>query len=83
MIELDFKESNFTYRKPAHLQDDECCDLRVFKGNTVQGYPCIVSVWYANKEDLEALNAGKPIYLTLLSNEMPPVSMQTENPFEP
>jgi hypothetical protein len=34
-----------------------------------------------SKEDIEAINRGEGIYLNITGNGMPPVSLQTENPF--
>jgi hypothetical protein len=64
------------------MEDDECNDLRVFRGIDQFGFPCIISAWHPNKEDIEAIVNGEPIYLSVISSEMPPVSLQTENPFE-
>lgn len=81
MLPADFPEANFTYTKPEGMTDEECMDLRVFKGSYSDGTPAIISVWRPSKEDIDAINEGKPIYLSITSHIMPPVCLFTENPF--
>ncbi len=88
MLAIDFPQRNFIYHKPEGWTDEQCSDLSVWKGeapiddkgNTA---PVIISVWQPSKEDMEAIAAGKPIYLFITSNVQPPVSLATENPFVP
>lgn len=83
MMPIDFKEANFTFIKPSNMTDEECGDLRVFKGKYEQdGTPVIISKWQPSKEDIEAINRGEGIYLSIVGHGMPPVSLFTENPFE-
>ncbi|HRS66203.1 MAG TPA: hypothetical protein P5519_10010 [Spirochaetia bacterium] len=63
------------------MTDEQCGDLTVFRGNTSDGMPCIISKWQPSKEDIEAINRGDGIYLSITGHGMPPVSLFTENPF--
>jgi len=81
MLPIDFKEANFTFAKPEGWTDEQCSDLRVWKGNDTEGMPLIISAWKPSKEDLEALNNGQPLFLSVYGSGMPPVSIFTENPF--
>ena len=81
MLPVDFKEANFTFNKPSDMTDEQCSSLRVFKGQYSDGMPCIISKWQPNKEDIEAINNGEGIYLSITGHGMPPVSIFTENPF--
>lgn len=82
MIPIDFPNANFTFTKPSTMTDEQCSDLRVFKGHDEEDTPVIISCWQPNKEDIESINAGKPIYLQIVGYSMPPVVLYTENPFE-
>ena len=81
MLPATFPEVNFTFTKPEGWTDDQCGDLAVYKGQYNDGMPCIVSKWQPSKEDIEAINRGEGIYLSICSTGMPPVSLFTENPF--
>ncbi|HXS55739.1 MAG TPA: hypothetical protein VN726_06420 [Hanamia sp.] len=81
MLPKDFKEANFTFTKPQSMTDEQCDSLRVFKGKYPDGVPCIISKWQPNKEDIEAINNGEAIYLSIVGEGMPPVILFTENPF--
>ena len=82
MLPLNFKESNFTFTKPAEMNDDECGDLGVYRGQYSDGTPCIISKWQPSKEDIEAINRGEAIYLSICGSCMPPVTLFTGNPFK-
>lgn len=81
MLPVDFKEANFTFAKPPSMTDEECSDLRVWKGFDTDGQPVIISKWQPNKEDIEVISKGEPVYLSITGFGMPPVSLQTEYPF--
>jgi len=82
MLPKDFQEANFTYHKPADMTDEQCSSLSVFIGKDGDGFPCIISKWQPNKEDIEAINNGDGIWLCITGTGMPPVSLFTDNPFE-
>lgn len=77
MRAIDFPESNHTFSEPVSMDDSECLPLHVYVGKDTKGLPYINSVWQPNKEDIEAINAGRPIMLTVCGNMMPPVSLFT------
>lgn len=95
MKSLEFKEANFTFAKPYSMTDEECSDLRVFKGKYPDGTPVIISKWQPSKEDIEAINRGEGIYLSIigivvsfllcfgaifhLKNTYPGIELTTEN----
>lgn len=49
----------------------------VAAGVDSENYPYYVTAWKPNKEDLDALNAGQPIYIRTLSKSLPPMSLFT------
>ncbi len=83
---IDFPEANFTFTKPENMTDDECGSLRVWRGETEpneQGnsFPNIISCWELSDDDVANILRDRKIYLRIVSNGMPPVSIQTETPF--
>jgi len=82
MIPVDFKEANFTFTRPKSMTDEQCGDLRVWKGYDLAGFPIIVSCWRLSKEDLEEINRTGKIWLSVTSEVTPPVSLFTEYPFQ-
>lgn len=81
MLPIDFENANFTFTKPDNMTEEQCSDLRVFRGQWADGTPCIISKWQPSKEDIEAINRGEGIYLSITGSGMPPVAIFTENPF--
>lgn len=82
MLPIDFENANFTFTKPESMTEEQCSDLRVFRGQWADGTPCIISKWQPSKEDIEAINRGEGIYLSITGSGMPPVAIFTENPFQ-
>ncbi len=80
MLPVEFPEKNFTYIKPNSMTDEECGSLDVWRGDS-QGTPIIISKWMPNKEDIEAINAGSGIWVSVVGQRMPPISLYTEIPF--
>lgn len=86
MLAIEFPEANFVYKKPSHMTDEQCSDLCVWRGSTViestyHPVPAIISCWKLSVEDLEEINKNGVLWLTVIGNIMPPVSIDTENPF--
>jgi hypothetical protein len=82
MLPTNFDAANIVFTKPKGWEDEACGDLPVFKGNDSDGNPVIISKWQPSKEDIDAINNGQGIYLSICGTGMPPVSLFTENPFE-
>jgi hypothetical protein len=81
MIAVEFKESNCVFGKPVDMTDEQCLPLSVWRGNCDDGTPEIISCWKLSKEDLEEINKTGTIWLRIIGQGMPPVSLQTETPF--
>jgi hypothetical protein len=86
MLSINFPEKNLVYQKPEGWTDEQCSDLNVWKGDVAiddEGNKAttIISCWQPSKEDIEAILAGKPIWLFITSSDQPPVSLSTEYPF--
>lgn len=83
MLPTSFEQANFVFQKPQNMTDEECMDLPTFVGFTTEGMPCIISCWKFSKEDLEEIQKTGCIFLSITGHGMPPVSLFTENPFNP
>lgn len=79
MNPINFEGANFTFKKPESMSEEDCGDLPVYKGTDPKGYPMILSAWQPSEKDIEAINAGRPIYLNIVGHGMPPVSVFTTN----
>lgn len=42
-----------------------------------QGFSFYMTAWQPNKEDIEAINRGEPIYIKTLSKQLPPMAVFT------
>lgn len=51
------------------------CGALSIKDTAVAGQPAIESVWYPTHEELQWLNAGQPVRLTVVGYVHPPVSV--------
>lgn len=49
----------------------------VTAGVDTEGVPYYMTAWKPNKEDLEALNKGLPIYIKTISKALPPMAVFT------
>jgi hypothetical protein len=88
MLPTTFKESNFTFLKPADMTDEQCSSLPVWRGPTAPDetgaqFPVIISCWKFSPEDLEEIQKTGHIWLSITGNGMPPVALFTEHPFAP
>ncbi|MEM6866985.1 MAG: hypothetical protein AAF528_01180 [Cyanobacteria bacterium P01_C01_bin.121] len=66
---------------PPPGEHENIAALRVVPVTYGDGSLSFVSAWLPTPEDIENLQAGKPIYLGVLSNSLPPVKLST-NPQE-
>lgn len=85
MLAVEFEGSNFIFKKPHNMSDEECRDLSVFKGPIISPIgiptPGIISCWKFSKEDLERIAETGVVWLHIVGEGMPPVSIFTEDPF--
>jgi hypothetical protein len=51
--------------------------MHVVAGIDTDQYPYYLTAWQPNKEDIEAINRGEPIYVKTLSKGLPPMALFT------
>ena len=49
----------------------------IYAGTDTDKFPFFLTAWKPNKEDLEALNRGEPIYVKTVANGLPPMALFT------
>lgn len=83
MLPIDFEGTNITLGKPANMTDEQCMSVKAYYGLDADSLPFYLTAWQPNREDIEAINAGRPIMLKVCGS-MPPVSIYTyDKNYEP
>ena len=77
MLAIDFEGTNIQLDKPSNMTDAQCASVRAFAGVDNDGFPFFLTAWQPSKEDIEAINSGRPIMLKLLGDRFQPVAMYT------
>lgn len=49
----------------------------VYAGIDSEEFPYYITAWQPNKEDIDAINRGEPIYIKTLSKGLPPMAVFT------
>ena len=74
---IDFPGTNMSFGKPADMEDEQCASLKAMVGKDQNQVPYILTAWQPSYEDLQALNAGRPLMLQIVGGGMPPVALWT------
>ncbi len=81
MTPQDFPESNIRFGPPPDLSDSQCGAIHAYQGQvqqgSVEGAPVIVTAWKPDARELAALNAGAPVYLSMLAGGLAPHFLST------
>ena len=83
MIPTSFDESNHVLDKPPGMTYEQCQALSVWQGESSDGVPLVVSAWKPTREELESIKRTGRVWLIVLGQTMPPVSLEGTSPFEP
>lgn len=59
------------------MTDEQCSSLEVLISVDGDGFRCSLSCWQPSKEDIDAINAGRPIWLKVIGAFHPPVALCT------
>lgn len=79
--------------KPKNMTDEECSSLAILQSYSerpevrpefvmvgeTEGppYPFTLSCWQPSKEDIEAVNAGRPVWVRILTHTVHPIGLFT------
>lgn len=77
MLPVDFEGTNIVLGPPIGWTEEDCTSISAFKSVDESGQPFFLTAWKPNKEDLDALNRGEPIYLKTIGEGYPPTAMFT------
>lgn len=67
------RDSNFTFKAPPDMEN--CQDLRVRIAKDAQDNMTITSAWYPSPDEVRALAAGQPVWVTVWGNGLPPMAL--------
>lgn len=80
MTPTKFPQANTVFGPPEDLAESQCMKIHAFLGNvhggSVDGSPIVVVAWLPTHEELNALNMGQPIFLSVLGG-LPPHFLAT------
>lgn len=62
MLPVTLADENLLLGPPLGWTGEECMTVSAYAGIDGGGTPFVVTAWMPSKEDLEALNAGRPLY---------------------
>lgn len=62
MLPVKLSDENLQLGPPPGWSDEQCMTVSAYAGVDGSGIPFVVTAWMPSKEDLEAMNAGRPLY---------------------
>lgn len=75
MIPSEFPESNIKFKPPPDLEECQCATIPGYfgevTGGSCDGLPLTIMAWRPTAEELEAINNGAPIFLSIIGG-LPP-----------
>jgi hypothetical protein len=77
MHPVKFDNANTDLVKPEDMDDDQCLSLPAEQGIDDQGFPYFLTAWQPNREDIEALKNGRPLFIKIFGNSHPPIGLFT------
>lgn len=63
------------FGKPGDMSDEECFALHVRMGN-FNGLDQLTSAWFPTPDELQRLNDGAPVLLSIIGGGHPPVMLE-------
>lgn len=82
MKPIHFKEVNTVHTKPEGMSEEQCGDLPTYTHVGPHGEVTNISCWEFTPEDLKELNETGKLWLFVSSPTLPPIGMNTANPFK-
>lgn len=75
MNPIKFEQSNALYGPPKDLTDSQCSTIYAYNGNvnggSVDGINIVITAWKPTAQELEALNQGGPVFITMIGGLAP------------
>lgn len=72
MLFVEFEGANTQLNKPQDWTDEQCSSVVAYHGKDNNGVPVWILKCMPSKEDIEAIQAGRGIYLQVCGQRMPP-----------
>lgn len=70
-----FPQANCRFKAPTDLEESQCMTIDAFKGKvvggSVDGSDFVVVAWTPTPDELAKLNAGSPIFLSMMGGLAP------------
>jgi hypothetical protein len=77
MMAIEFPGYNTLLTRPTNMTDEECSSIVAYRGIDADSHPFILTVWQPSKEDIEAINAGRPICMKTFGQGFLPTELYT------
>lgn len=79
MMPIDFPGANLTLTKPENMTDEQCMSIKAYQDIDQDGFAFILTLWQPSKDDIDAINAGQPICVKVMSAGFAPMAIFTVN----
>lgn len=80
MLPSDFEDKNIVLQKAANMPDNKSYDnIPAFFGVDENNIYVFITAWIPSKEDMDALKEGRPIFVRVYTDHMPPLSLFTRD----
>lgn len=64
-------------QRPPNMTDEQCSPLEIIHGVDAGNFPYYLSCWQPSAHDIAAFSGGRPVWLKILGDGHPPVSLFT------
>lgn len=82
MVPTSFPESTHCLSRPIGMTEDQCEPLSVANAVVPDGSQVVISCWKLTTDELREFMQTGRVWLVVVGQTMPPVSLTTINPFE-
>jgi hypothetical protein len=82
MTPTDFEQANTDFGPPPDMTEEQCSHLQVCRAYDTNGFPVLISCWKVSWKERIKLLFGRPLWLTIIGGEQPPVSLNLDYPFK-
>tara|TARA_R110000744_G_scaffold104945_5_gene200773 strand:- start:8013 stop:8267 length:255 start_codon:yes stop_codon:yes gene_type:complete len=78
---IHFEQSNLRYGPPKDKTEEQVATLHAWKGEDAEGTPMVIECWQPSPEEILDILDGKPVWITIMGTGVPPLAVDTVNPF--